>query len=200
MKIVKILKIIKELDRAYTSSIFGQYSSSHVWRKINEMEMRRAGWKSKEEKEEIVAEEKQREQERFYNLLSYLQRQGFISKYNKHDRRENRWRLTKNGREKLKVFEINTKKTGGNLKPIKLKKSPVEDHLKIVVFDIPERKRAYRSWIRQTLRNCNYRMLQQSVWIGKVKLPKEFIQSLKRYGFLKCVHIFSVANRGTLHS
>ena len=45
----------------------------------------------------------------------------------------------------------------------------------IIVFDIPERKRLYREWLRIELVGFGYTMIQKSVWFGP-PLPEEFIE------------------------
>ncbi len=45
----------------------------------------------------------------------------------------------------------------------------------IVMFDIPETKKAEREWLRRHLKKFNYSMIQKSVWVGPSPLPKEFL-------------------------
>ena len=45
----------------------------------------------------------------------------------------------------------------------------------IVMFDIPETKKAEREWLRWHLKKFNYAMIQKSVWVGPSPLPKEFL-------------------------
>ena len=58
----------------------------------------------------------------------------------------------------------------------------------IVMFDIPETKKAEREWLRWHLKKFNYSMIQKSVWVGPSPLPKEFldyIESIKiKDGFI----------------
>ena len=194
MKIRIILRILKNLEEDFTASIFGQYSSVHLRHKVQEMKMRRLGWKPKKERE---LDDRRQAVARFHYLLRYLEKQGFIAKKKAVDRRGSLWRLTARGREKLEQLDGQPKRLI-KPQPIKPKDKLIEDHLKVIVFDIPERKRSYRAWIRQILENYNYRILQKSVWIGKSKLPEDFIKKLKEYNFLDCVHIFLVVDRGTL--
>lgn len=51
---------------------------------------------------------------------------------------------------------------------------------RVVIFDIPEKDRKKRSWLRQELRLLNYQKLQESVFIGKYPLPADLIKDLKR--------------------
>ena len=44
----------------------------------------------------------------------------------------------------------------------------------------------------------NFRILQKSVWIGKVKIPKEFIDDLKELNMINYVEIFEISRGGSL--
>ena len=50
---------------------------------------------------------------------------------------------------------------------------------RVVIFDIPEKDRKKRSWLRQELYLLNYQKLQESVFIGKYPLPADLIKDLK---------------------
>ena len=190
MIIKKILNLLRELDKIDTQSFFGHYSSKYVWQQYAKVNLRRAGWKSKKE---IIAEQKALELKRFYSTLYNLKKQGFIIK----DRVANKfsfWRLTKSGLNKLLDLELKFKDRLESLKPAYLEK----DSLKLVIFDIPEKRKRYRQWLRETLINFGFKMLQKSVWLGENKLPENFIHALRRLNSLDCVHIFSIKDRGTL--
>ena len=85
-----------------------------------------------------------------------------------------------------------------NLIPRKNYKSGEEKELNIVIFDVPETQRRKRDWLRGTLVQLGFSKLQQSVWMGKNKLPKEFLQDLETFQILKYVEIFSINKIGTL--
>lgn len=50
----------------------------------------------------------------------------------------------------------------------------------IVMFDIPEVKKAEREWLRFHLKKFNYIMIQKSVWVGPSPLPKEFLDYIEK--------------------
>ncbi|PIZ87165.1 CRISPR-associated endonuclease Cas2 [Candidatus Nomurabacteria bacterium CG_4_10_14_0_2_um_filter_30_12] len=65
----------------------------------------------------------------------------------------------------------------------------------LVMFDIPETKKAEREWLRWHLKKFHYQMIQRSVWRGPSPLPKEFIDYLKKikiYNNLKMLKISNV--------
>mgnify|MGYP001584267348 CR=1 FL=1 len=49
----------------------------------------------------------------------------------------------------------------------------------LVMFDIPETKKAEREWLRWHLKKFNYSMIQKSVWVGPSPLPKDFLDYLE---------------------
>ena len=49
----------------------------------------------------------------------------------------------------------------------------------IVMFDIPETKKAEREWLRWHLKKFNYSMIQKSVWVGPSPLPKRFLDYIE---------------------
>ena len=74
----------------------------------------------------------------------------------------------------------------------KIKEKPTGDTKVMVLFDIPEKKRKTRNWLRLHLKLWDFEMLQQSVWFGQGPLPKEFITRLDLLGVGKCVKVFKI--------
>jgi DNA-binding transcriptional regulator PaaX len=50
----------------------------------------------------------------------------------------------------------------------------------LVMFDVPETKKAEREWLRWHLKKFNYYMIQKSVWVGPSPLPKEFLDYIEK--------------------
>lgn len=101
------------------------------------------------------------------------------------------WRITSAGKEKMQKLADRLMR----------KKSYPEEKvaaLTIVMFDIPEKYKGYRDWIRAAIRGCGFDQLQKSVFAGNVRLPEEFITDLERLSLLHYVQIFSVSEKGTL--
>jgi DNA-binding transcriptional regulator PaaX len=63
----------------------------------------------------------------------------------------------------------------------------------IVMFDIPETKKAEREWLRWHLKKFNYLMIQKSVWVGPSPLPKEFLEYLESIGIKDGFKTFKLA-------
>ena len=85
----------------------------------------------------------------FYNAIRRMKKDGFIKveKYKK----EKRFTITEKG--KLKILGLNQKVKEWDGK------------WRIVIFDIPERKRGLRDFFRAKLHELGFRFLQESVWI-----------------------------------
>jgi DNA-binding transcriptional regulator PaaX len=74
-------------------------------------------------------------------------------------------------------------------------KSPFKKELvknTIVAFDISEKDRKVRMWLRNQLKIFDYVILQKSLWFGPGPLPKEFIKRLVDLGIRENVKIFTI--------
>lgn len=69
---------------------------------------------------------------------------------------------------------------------------PWDKKIRIVIFDIPERKKHLREWLRAELGLLMFRPLQKSVYIGKYPLPNDLYQDLIKNELFNNVHIFTV--------
>lgn len=130
------------------------------------------------------ASEFQRKKHNFQLILSKLKREGLVQK------KENKWSITSAGKEKLSKL---------------LKRLPrhryskeADSTVKIVIFDIPEKEQRKRAWLRRRLNELGFKILQKSVWMGKVKLPEEFIENLREYKVSQYVNIFEVTKTGSI--
>ena len=125
--------------------------------------------------------------EAFRTMLSRLRRDGLIE-----SEAHGIWKVTAKGKAAVRLMTGRKKAEEERIR----RKSQKADT--VVTFDIPEKQRMKRAYVRSELVACGFRMLQQSVWIGPGPLPKEFIAGLKDMELLSCVHIFGIARRGTI--
>ncbi|MFA5937009.1 MAG: hypothetical protein WC822_03980 [Candidatus Paceibacterota bacterium] len=114
------------------------------------------------------------------NALCRLNKNGYISKEN------NYILLSSNGRKyienkKIRLVVFNS--------PFQ-EKSPKN---LLVMFDIPEVKKAEREWLRFHLREFSYEMIQKSVWVGPSPLPKDFLDYIKSIKLEECIKTFKLA-------
>ena len=141
---------------------------------------------SKEERERII-------KERYYKLLSKLEKDGLIK--TKGDRGNRFFNITKRGLIKLVLLKEQKQKA---LPPTTLYHKESADKVIIVAFDIPEIERRKRAWLRAVLKKLGLEMVQKSVWFGRVKLPKEFLDDVLRLRIIDYLEIFEVTKTGSL--
>lgn len=106
--------------------------------------------------------------------LSRMKRKRMIER--KGSKKKTIWRITREGK---KHFQSGTN----------FKLPPEDGRSRLVMFDIPERERNKRDWLRNRLLACEYVPLQKSVWVGKRPLPQELYKELKEKKLISCVHI-----------
>jgi DNA-binding transcriptional regulator PaaX len=63
----------------------------------------------------------------------------------------------------------------------------------VLMFDVPETKKAEREWLRWHLKKFNYEMIQKSVWVGPSPLPKGFLIYLNTIGLKSQIKTFKLA-------
>jgi len=115
-----------------------------------------------------------------YNSLSNLKKEGYILTAN------DRTVISKAGRKYLER-KMNTMRQF----PVCFPKDAPKNL--IVMYDIPQAKRAEREWFRFQLIKFGYEMIQKSVWVGPSPLPKDFVDYLKRTHLEKYIRILRLA-------
>ena len=68
----------------------------------------------------------------------------------------------------------------------------------IFIFDVPEKNRSKRKWLRGALECLGYQMIQKSVWAGQAKIPREMIKDIKEKDLLECIEVFEARKLGSL--
>ena len=63
----------------------------------------------------------------------------------------------------------------------------------LVMFDVPEPKKAEREWLRWHLKKFDYKMIQKSVWVGPSPLPQQFVTYIKHIGLRSSIKTFKLA-------
>jgi len=168
----------------------GQYKGELTeWGKIRKLflspdsykRIRRYQWTGQVEDKN---DREKRERRNFANLVNYLVKQGFVEKQEKKGIKL--LRLTKSGKERLGKSICHQYQAKPSDKTI------------IVIFDIPEKFKHKRNWLRQRLVEMDFKKVQNSVWMARVKLPSEFINDLRNLKMLSYVEIFSAQKIGTL--
>ena len=130
--------------------------------------------------------------QRYYNMLSVLKRDGLIVPQERSSGRF--FALTQKGKQRLRRLRAQAK----DQLPSSQYEHISSDTFIIVAFDIPERERRKRAWLRYALRSIGLHMVQKSLWMGKVKVPQELLDGLRRLRIAQHVEIFEIRRAGTL--
>ena len=134
----------------------------------------------------------QKEKRHYYLMLNKLRREGLIKKTIKN--KKSIFKITQRGVQKLKSLQ----ELVWPHVPQESYSAETSNNLTILTFDIPEKQRRKRDWLRGVLRSLGLRMIQKSVWLGKVKLPQDFLEDLRDLNLLNCTEIFEVTKTGSL--
>ena len=120
--------------------------------------------------------------------LSRLKQQKLVSRTG--SKKYTRWKITSAGKKTL----LQTKPREKYLYHL----APEDGIVRIVTFDIPEKIRGKRDWLREQLFACGYRLLQRSVFTGTRPLPDAFIKRVDEMKIGKYLHIASLTQTGTI--
>lgn len=185
------------IDFGIAMSVAGYGASSHRIRKeIAKLEGLReqAAERNKEE---------QRERQRYSSMLYKLRRDGLIQEKKQEGLalspskgKKSIWEITKKGIEKLRKLEERHEHIG--MLPWRDYTREQGNDVIIITFDIPESKRKIRDWLRAMLLRLEYKILQKSVWIGKTKIPKEFLDDIKELKLSEYIEICAITKGGSL--
>lgn len=115
------------------------------------------------------------------NRCSFLKNNGYIKEVN------GEYFITRKGEDFLK------KKTKTPFKKFKSNKTDKDSKNLLLIYDIPENKKAHRDWFRRELISFHFIMIQRSVWVGPSPLPKEFVDYVKSIGLKDKIKTFKLA-------
>lgn len=183
-RVLEFLEDLGFLTGDVMAAFFDSYPSRHSSRRHG-----RSGENFSVERDVFSREE----QRRFYSFLSLLKKQGLIRKED-GEGRQSKWAITKRGLGKLFAVREKKRYSLGHISYTPEKDSTV----RVVIFDIPELERHKRVWLRAALLALDFSFCQQSVWIGKSKIPKKFLEDLRDREMLSYVQIFEVSKKGSL--
>jgi len=186
-KVLEALKTIKEIgeDGATLLEAFLRAGYGASLRKI-EFEKRKI--ENRKDDERVNRELRARHRDLIYRL----KKDGLVEEKVKKEKKY--FFLTDKGIEKVIKLEERVK----NKLPENNYKLISDERFSIIIFDVPESERRKRDWIRNVLKNLKFKMVQKSVWIGKIKIPKEFVDDLFKLKMDKYVEIFGINKAGSL--
>jgi len=123
-------------------------------------------------------------------LLCRLRKEGLVASMG--PKSKTLWKITRKGRKRLHDAPSQTFTIPDFELP------PKDGIIRLVSFDIPERERRKRDWLRKILFASDYHILHKSVFIGKRPLPDEAMEDIIMMGMESYVHIVSIDKKGTL--
>ncbi len=124
------------------------------------------------------------EQRRFYKFLMNLKRDGLITIDSSNNKKG--WFLSKKGRAELED------------QPEQKYSKNASKEVVVISYDIPEGHRKDRDWLRSTLRFLDFKMLHQSIWIGKIEIPETLLTDLRERKITGFIHMFTIGKKGSL--
>lgn len=118
-------------------------------------------------------------------IVGRLEKRGFL------ETSKSQWSATPSGKRFLSQSSLAIKKFFDKNKVLDNREKPRN---LIIIFDIPEKKKRYRDWLRMELVGFGFTLIQKSVWLGP-GLPQEFIEYLNEAGILKFVRFFRATEK-----
>lgn len=115
-------------------------------------------------------------------IINRLEKNGLIQKKVKG------WSITSSGKIILNSSGAVIKKF---FNPGSFKEKIQKPKNQILIFDIPEKRKRWREWLRSELVGFGFTMIQKSVWLGP-PLPQDFIKYLNENGILRHIRFFRV--------
>jgi|SRR3989338_3571497 len=73
------------------------------------------------------------------------------------------------------------------------------DKVIIISYDLPTPFNKERDILRDILKMLGFNMIHKSLWVGKVKIPKDFVVAIEKLGILKFIEILEVTKNGSLN-
>jgi len=182
----KIISDAYELNREYSILLYRERKEIYRQIKIEKRSLNCAD-------RGRVPEDMQKKLNRFRVLVSRLKKDGLIKQ--EGIGKQISLTLTSLGIETKKELE---RRLGEGLPNISHYHRTAGEKTTLIIFDIPEKEKHKRQWLRIAIEALGFSMLQKSVWIGRVQLPRDFLIDLKNLNLLMYVHIFTVTKKGTL--
>lgn len=179
--IYRILDLLEDGSMAMANLVAATLTAGYG-ASMNKIDYHYEKRKSQEHTRQITRDKKRNLQKYIYKLKD----QGMLSETN------GQIAISSQGHKKLKKFQENKILQRSNYK-----KEP-GDKLLIVSYDVPVFLNKERDILRGFLKLLGFQMIHKSVWIGKVKLPPEFILALGKLKILEYTQILEVSKQGTL--
>ncbi len=190
-KIIRILQVLKD-SMVDTANLLEIFLSAGYGVSTGRMKYLIRAKKQKRQRDKAFFEEFVREKQRFYNLIYYLKSDGIISEAARGGKKYHN--ISEKGKRKL-VALLAAKE---NAMPLSQYPKTNGDTFTMIVFDVPEKEKKKRDWLRLVLRQLGYKTVQRSVFLGKTKIPQSFLDDLWKLRMADYVEIFEITKAGSL--
>lgn len=108
------------------------------------------------------------------------------------------WRLEKKGlvKKEQSKYQLTFRGTKivKNFQTKEIKEEIWDGRWRLIMFDIPEKKRESRDWLRYQLLTWDYKPLQKSVFIGKHQIEKDLYSEFIERGLKQFVRLMIVGD------
>lgn len=151
------------------------------------------GYFEKGEYPEEAKDEQRKVTRRFSAMVSYLEKDGLLRKT--IATQGSYLEITVRGKRKLE----NLKDSLENALPAPsyAQNSPLIKGSTIITFDIPEKERNKRDWLRNALKNMDFEMIHKSVWMSQKGIPKEFLKDIRELDLENKVEVLQMSKEGS---
>ncbi len=192
--LLNILEILEDRIVESTDLLIAFLSAGHnvTYKNIQYQYWKLQKEKAKKENDKLIKQLELKSKNKYYSYIYRLKKDGLIEE--KIHNNKKFFALTSLGKNKLKILK-NKRKEKMSLANYHKENS---DKSTIVIFDIPEKEKEKRKWLRSVLKNLGFQMIQKSVWLGKVKIPQQFIEDLNHLEIINYVEIFEITKAGSL--
>jgi len=123
-------------------------------------------------------------------FMNEMKMNGLVTKNNRKEKGESitsYFVITEEGKRLLEFFRNKNILRKDYGKPKKINKKIV------VAFDIPEKYKDKRNWLRSILKSLEFTQLQKSMWIGSSLLPEDFLKDIRTMGVSQYIKVIEVA-------
>ena len=189
--LVNVLERISEGARS-AGDFFAAFLTAGYGASVRGLEYQTSLIRRERERRSFERTQERQLRQRYHSFVYQLKRDGLIIEQGTGG--EKRVRLTARGKTRL----ANLRERLTHALPARGYRAEASTQFTIVTFDIPERQRRKRDWLREVLVGLGFRSLQKSVLIGKVRLPAEFITDLKHLHMIDFVEIFAITKTGSI--
>ena len=188
---LKLLEAIKSLA-VNSADLLDVYLSVGYGASYSKLEYELSKRQKERDRREVEKDFQRQIRQRYYNLIYKLKQSGLIEERKKEGKKF--FIITRRGKNKISSLNEQSR---GKL-PENFYRKEEGNKFIVVIFDVPEKEKRKRVWLRAVLKNLGLKMVQKSVWIGKIKVPKQFLDDLFKLKMVDFVEIFEISKSGSL--